>query len=159
MRNSADPSARLIPTSRGSGAAMNRAARTGLAESISEAREGYDRARMLPRLIALDLRELERPSGELDAHHRRRLERALRAERARGRSAHWTYDINRHLALLHALAAERARKTPPDSAGRRSERHEMDPLRQERLTIDAYLRLPRCWPRPIFLASSERAAA
>lgn len=38
----------------------------------------------------------------------RRLERALRAERRRGRAGHWTYDLNRHLALKRALEAERA---------------------------------------------------
>jgi hypothetical protein len=38
-----------------------------------------------------------------------RLERALRAERNRGRSGHWTYDLNRHIALHQALAAERQR--------------------------------------------------
>lgn len=36
----------------------------------------------------------------------RRLERALRAERRRGQSGHWTYDLHRHLALKQALAAE-----------------------------------------------------
>ncbi|WP_245559650.1 hypothetical protein [Amorphus coralli] len=38
----------------------------------------------------------------------RHLERALRAERRRGRAGHWSYDLNRHLALKQALAAERA---------------------------------------------------
>lgn len=28
---------------------------------------------------------------------------ALRRERARGRSGHWTYDLTRHLALVHKL--------------------------------------------------------
>jgi len=45
----------------------------------------------------------------------RRLERALRFERRRGRSGHWTYDLNRHLALKQALASERAGLVrPPD---------------------------------------------
>lgn len=44
-----------------------------------------------------------------------RLERALRAERRRGISGHWTYDLSRHLALKQALASERAWLTaPPD---------------------------------------------
>jgi hypothetical protein len=36
------------------------------------------------------------------------LARALRSERQRGRAGHWTYDINRHLALVGALREERA---------------------------------------------------
>ena len=37
------------------------------------------------------------------------LERALRAERRRGRAGHWSYDMNRHLALARALREERVR--------------------------------------------------
>lgn len=37
------------------------------------------------------------------------LERALRAERRRGRAGHWSYDMNRHTALSRALRDERAR--------------------------------------------------
>ncbi|WP_453960670.1 hypothetical protein [Amorphus suaedae] len=43
-----------------------------------------------------------------------RLERALRAERRRGISGHWTYDLNRHLALKQALASEHAGLTSRD---------------------------------------------
>jgi hypothetical protein len=44
-----------------------------------------------------------------------RIARALRAERNRGRAGHWTYDLNRHIALAQAYAAERRRlrETPP----------------------------------------------
>jgi len=38
-----------------------------------------------------------------------RLERALRAERNRARSGHWTYDLNRHIALRQAYLAESER--------------------------------------------------
>jgi hypothetical protein len=38
-----------------------------------------------------------------------RLERALRAERKRARSGHWTYDLNRHIALRQAYLAESER--------------------------------------------------
>jgi hypothetical protein len=38
-----------------------------------------------------------------------RLERALRAERARGRAGHATYDLARHASLAHALKNERER--------------------------------------------------
>jgi len=37
------------------------------------------------------------------------LERALRAERRRGRAGHWSYDMNRHVALARALREERGR--------------------------------------------------
>jgi hypothetical protein len=36
------------------------------------------------------------------------LRKAIRTERARGRAGHWTYDLNRHLALAESLKAERA---------------------------------------------------
>jgi hypothetical protein len=36
------------------------------------------------------------------------LKNKLRLERQRGKSGHWCYDINRHLALKHALAHELA---------------------------------------------------
>jgi arginine repressor len=43
-----------------------------------------------------------------------KLARALRAERTRGRSGHWTYDPERHLRLCAAFHAEsRALKTRP----------------------------------------------
>jgi hypothetical protein len=44
-----------------------------------------------------------------------RIARALRAERNRGRAGHWTYDLNRHIALAQAYTAERRRlgETPP----------------------------------------------
>ena len=35
-----------------------------------------------------------------------KLYRALRAERNRGRAGHWTYDLNRHIGLSQAYAAE-----------------------------------------------------
>ena len=57
-----------------------------------------------------------------------RLERMIERERLRGARKHWSYDLNRHIALKQAL----------------------DRLRP----VDLRLR-----PRPIFLASCERAAA
>lgn len=38
-----------------------------------------------------------------------KLRRALRAERRRATSGHWSYDLNRHLALVSAYKAELAR--------------------------------------------------
>jgi hypothetical protein len=87
---------------------MEAAATTGLVDAIAGGREVYDRRRMLPRLIAIDPRELEPGGPALDRLIEARLKRALRAERRRGRAGHWTYDLNRHVALLQALAGETA---------------------------------------------------
>jgi len=82
-----------------------------LARTISPGDDdAYDRARVLPRLIALDPADLDRGGAQLDRTIRVRLARALRAERRNGRAGSWTYDLNRHLALLQAIAAEAKRK-------------------------------------------------
>ena len=68
---------------------------------------GDTRQRHLPRVLPIGPDEL----GDLSESGRRsilrRLARALRAERNRGRAGHWTYDLNRHVALAQAYAAER----------------------------------------------------
>jgi hypothetical protein len=75
--------------------------------------ETYDRTIHLPRVLpGADL------FGDSDKEQRRllaRLARALRSERNRGRAGHWTYDLNRHIALAQAWHAERRRlrETPP----------------------------------------------
>lgn len=86
------------------------AAVAGTAATIAGGAGGYERARMLPRLIALDPRELDAAGPSLDKAILTRLRRALRAERLRGRAGHWTYDLNRHVALLQALAVEQGRR-------------------------------------------------
>jgi hypothetical protein len=67
------------------------------------------RTRRLVRLVPLWPREIE--STDLADAERvvTALERALRGERKRGRSGHWSYDMNRHVALSRALREERAR--------------------------------------------------
>ena len=87
-------------------AALHAAAERGLAAAICGGAAGYDRTLALPRLIALDPRELSSDGPELRRRIVTRLTRALRAERRRGRAGHWTYDLNRHIALLQALQAE-----------------------------------------------------
>ena len=63
-------------------------------------RDPEQRVRELSRLLPLWPAEIE--DGSLSG--RRRLvglmERALRAERARGQSGHWAYDLSRHAARL-----------------------------------------------------------
>lgn len=97
---------------RGSPSDPVRAAGAALRAALSERAvdDSYDRRRVLPRLIAIDPSELERGGATLDKDIRRRLARALRAERRSGLAGHWTYDLNRHLALLQAFAAESRRK-------------------------------------------------
>ncbi len=73
---------------------------------IKAGARAYDRGRDLPALI-----RTEPPSDEMETAEAlrsivMRLERALRAERNRARSGHWTYDLNRHIALHQAHEAE-----------------------------------------------------
>lgn len=67
------------------------------------------RTRRLSRLIPLWPREIASDDAASAEKIVRVLERALRGERRRGRGGHWSYDINRHLALARALRQERAR--------------------------------------------------
>lgn len=69
--------------------------------------EAYDRLRHLPRLLPLEPFELRDQSTATRRRIVNRLARALRAERNRGRAGHWTYDLNRHIGLRQAYAAER----------------------------------------------------
>jgi hypothetical protein len=71
--------------------------------------EAYARARDLPRLIALWPHELADESVEGCRFVLAKLRRALRAERRRASSGHWSYDLNRHVALVGAYKAELAR--------------------------------------------------
>ena len=84
----------------------------------------YDRARDLPALTRLAPREFEPDTAEAAMTVLARLERALRAERSRARSGHWTYDLNRHIALRQAYLAEserlRALSAPRSSIGHRT---------------------------------------
>jgi hypothetical protein len=73
--------------------------------------EHYDRALHLPRVLPLGPQEIADVSENGRRAILRRLARALRAERNRGRAGHWTYDLNRHIALSQAYAAERAALT------------------------------------------------
>ncbi len=69
--------------------------------------EDYVRQRHLPRILPVGPDEV---ADESIAGRRRilaRLAKALRAERNRGRAGHWTYDLNRHIALRQAYLAER----------------------------------------------------
>ncbi len=82
-------------------------ANRSIASTVAEGAELYDRQRHLTRVLPVGPDEI---ADESPAAHRRivsRLARALRAERSRGRAGHWTYDLNRHVALMQAYTAER----------------------------------------------------
>jgi len=66
----------------------------------------YSRARDLPRLIALWPYELADFTPEGGTRILSKLRQALRAERRRARAGHWSYELNRHLALLGAYKGE-----------------------------------------------------
>jgi hypothetical protein len=68
-----------------------------------------DRRLYLPRVLAIGPDEIADPGEEAARRIVRRLAEALRSERARGRAGHWTYDLNRHVALIRAYKAERRR--------------------------------------------------
>lgn len=69
--------------------------------------ETWARERLLPRLVPLTPRALAdtTPAGRLAVLVL--LDRALAGERRRCRARHWSYRLDRHIALLQALAAER----------------------------------------------------
>lgn len=83
-----------------------RRARRSLARVITAGRDDYDRNRHLAGLIAVGPEEIADESLAGRRAILTKLYRALRAERNRGRSGHWAYDLNRHLALSQAYAAE-----------------------------------------------------
>jgi hypothetical protein len=98
----------VIPNARDRSFARLRAAARPAVEGALQADLGaYDRATALARFHRLSPETIR---GETPAAARavlREIERALRAERAR--RGHWTYDLNRHIALLVAHRAESAR--------------------------------------------------
>ena len=76
---------------------------------IIDGSKAYDRGRMLPRVLPVGPDEITGAEPETTRRIVLKLARALRAERARGRAGHWTYDLNRHMGLLQAMKAEQER--------------------------------------------------
>lgn len=66
----------------------------------------YVRARDLPKLVGLWPHEIEPSTACEHARLLAKLRRALRAERRRGLSGHWAYDLVRHAQLVRAYRAE-----------------------------------------------------
>ncbi len=96
------------------------AARASLNRLIAQGSELYRRELHLPRLLPIG-HDTANPTGEQLYVIVQRLNHALRRERQKARSGHWTYDLNRHIALLQAYRAElralgKMRIRPPSSA-------------------------------------------
>lgn len=96
----------LMPGSAGSALAVERAARQAIERTIRAGVQTYDRLRDLPGLVRMDPAACAADAGALQDLIVARLARALRAERSKARSGHWTYDLNRHIALRQAYVAE-----------------------------------------------------
>jgi Family of unknown function (DUF6477) len=92
-----------------------------IGDTVRAGSEFFDRARHLPWLAGAMPAELEGNDPGLTRTIIGRLERALRAERQRGKAGHWTYDMNRHIALMQALKAERYRLKTAVQTGRSRE--------------------------------------
>jgi hypothetical protein len=75
---------------------------------IAAGAASYSRSRDLPKLLALQANDIE--DGGADATERivAKLAFRARAQALLVRRRHWSYDLNRHLAILTALKAERA---------------------------------------------------
>jgi hypothetical protein len=87
-------------------AAMARSAAASVALVTNAGADVYDRSRHLARVLPVGPAEIADESISARRRIVARLARALRAERNRGRAGHWTYDLNRHIALRQAYLAE-----------------------------------------------------
>ncbi len=101
MARKVEPETGIAPVSKASSKAPD------VYDRVAEAgARCYDRARDLPCLIALWPHELADLSPQGALRILSKLRAALRAERRRGRAGHWSYELNRHLALLSAYKGE-----------------------------------------------------
>jgi hypothetical protein len=82
----------VTPLSQAKGPPPNR----GVRQPLHDVQQREELARLLP----LWPKELEDLSIAGRRHIIHTLDRALRAERRRGRAGHWAYDLSRHAALL-----------------------------------------------------------
>ncbi len=67
----------------------------------------YHRRLHLQQLLPISLKKIDDRSSQNRRWIISRLATALRQERNRGRCGHWTYSLNRHVALLQAYRGER----------------------------------------------------
>lgn len=100
---------------------LRAAARGAIETTLRAGATVYDRARDLPRLARIEAGDALAETPESAELIVARLERALRAERNRARSGHWTYNLNRHIALRQAHRAEAERLALLRARGRMDE--------------------------------------
>jgi hypothetical protein len=86
---------------------LEAAARPAVDAALDASLAAYNRAHALSRFHRLSQEIIASETPQAARRVVREIERALRAERAR--RGHWTYDLNRHIALLVAHRAESAR--------------------------------------------------
>ncbi|SEB91083.1 hypothetical protein SAMN05216452_3646 [Nitratireductor aquibiodomus] len=81
-------------------------------------RQRYENARQTAALFltgGLDLQKAQQSSGAERINILRRLRRLMERERLKGARNHWSYDLNRHIALSQALkrlASNEAQNVP-----------------------------------------------
>ena len=80
------------------------------ANRLAETEQARQRA-ALRLCCGMDLEELERADQKSRIELIGKIERALRRERLKGARMHWSYDLNRHIALKQIL--DRFRQNTP----------------------------------------------
>jgi hypothetical protein len=98
---------------------MKRRARTAIRADVADGAALYERARSLPRVLPMTPSECAGAEPQTTKAIVRRLADALRRERRLGRGGHWTYDLNRHIALAQAWKAESEKLARTEGAARR----------------------------------------
>ena len=96
---------------------IQRRARAAVEADVAGGAALYERARSLPRVLPLMPSECAGPEPQTTRAIVRRLADALRRERRLGRAGHWTYDLNRHIALAQAWKAESERLARRQASG------------------------------------------
>lgn len=86
---------------------LHEGAARAVAATIRAGSIRYSRRMHLPRLLRLFRAEIPAAEPEATRFILGRLTVEARRERRRASAAHWTYDLNRHIALMQALEAER----------------------------------------------------
>lgn len=101
------PIAHPIPAKSAAVGRLKAHARPAVEAALDASLAGYDRRHALSRFHRLSRETILSETPEAARAVLREIEQALRKERAR--RGHWTYDLNRHIALLVAHRAESAR--------------------------------------------------
>lgn len=104
---------------------ITRRANRAVIRAISPGPDRTDDPRAVWRRAMAIFGDPDNPKGKLgdtSAREKKKmlgqLARALRIERNRARAGHWSYDLNRHLALLEAYADLRRDDGKPESRER-----------------------------------------